>query len=80
MGLGAEAIHFLGAGPRAGEDHLQGDDAIEAFLPRLVDHTHAAAADCFEQLVIAELLAGRRQARCGPRGGAAPDRSFTLEE
>jgi hypothetical protein len=28
----------------AGQDHLQGDDALQPALPRLVDHTHATPA------------------------------------
>ena len=38
----------------AGQDHLQGDDAVQALLPCLVDDAHAAAAEFLHQLVVAE--------------------------
>ena len=37
------------------QDHLQGDDAVQADLPGLVDHAHAAAGDDLQQLVVAEV-------------------------
>ncbi len=40
-----------GAGVGAGQDHLEGDDAVEAHLPGLVDHAHAAAPQASENLV-----------------------------
>ncbi len=43
----------------AGEDHLQGHQAVELRVPRLVDDAHAAPAQLREDLVIAE----RRQTR-----------------
>jgi hypothetical protein len=39
----------------AGKDHREGDDAVEADLPRLVDHAHAAPGNLLDQLVIAEV-------------------------
>ncbi len=55
LGLGAEALHFRLGSETAGKDHLEGDDAVEADLPRLEDDAHAAAGDLFQQLVIAEV-------------------------
>jgi hypothetical protein len=49
-----------GAGLRAGEPtaqhHLQRHHAVEAFLPRLVDHSHPAAPDLFQDFVIGKAL------------------------
>ena len=45
---------------RAGQDHLEGDEALEADLPGLVDDPHAAAAEDLQDLV----------ARHGGPGGA----------
>ena len=64
LGLGAEALHIGVVGELTCEDHLQGDGAIERFLPRLVDDAHAAAADFFEQVVVAEVLDLRAGAGC----------------
>src|SRR5262249_53118987 len=52
--FGAEALHFRRGRQLAGEDHLQGDDAVEGNLPGPVDDAHAAAADLAQQLVVAE--------------------------
>ena len=46
--LGVEACQVVGAGVTAAEDHLQGDEAVEA-LPRLVDDAHAAATQFAEE-------------------------------
>ena len=43
-------------GELAGQDHLQGDDAVEADLPGPVDDAHAAAGDLLQQLVVAEVV------------------------
>lgn len=61
LGLGAEALDLGVAGEAAGENHLEGDGAVEADLPCPPHHAHAAARDFLEQLVVAEvtdLLAG----------------------
>ena len=63
LGLGLETADQLGRGQVAGQDHLYGHGAIEPFLPRLVDHAHAAPADLADQFVRAEIprqFAGRR--------------------
>ena len=54
----------------AGQDHLQGHDAVEADLPGLVDDAHAAAGDLLQQLVIAEVADGA-QRRGNPGGRLA---------
>ena len=68
LGLGAEALQVVVRRQRAGEDHFQGDDAVERSLPGLVDDAHAAAADLGQQLVIAE---GSRNRCCVPPGDEA---------
>ena len=57
--LGAKALHVVGRRQRTGQQHLEGDAAIEAFLPRPKDDAHAAAGDFFEIAVIAEVAHGR---------------------
>jgi len=66
-GLLLEPLHVLGAGEVAGEDHLDGHGPLEALLPGLVDHAHAAAPDLAEQLVRAEIAwdLDRRSLDCG---------------
>ena len=40
-----------GAGVGAGQDHLEGDEAVRADLPGLVDDAHAAAAQLAQDLI-----------------------------
>ena len=54
LALVAKALHVRFGQPAAGLDHLESHQAVGAFLPSFVDHTHAAPADFFEQLVIPE--------------------------
>ncbi len=49
--LAPEALELLRGGVRPGEDHLQGDDAVQAPLPGLVDDAHAAAAQLLQNVV-----------------------------
>ena len=42
------------AGMAAGQDHLQGDQAVQARLPGLVDDAHAAPAQLAQDFVIAD--------------------------
>ena len=51
LGLRAEAGAFLPIGVIAAEDHLEGDDAVEAGLAGLVHDAHSAAAEDAEDLV-----------------------------
>src|ERR1043166_10265089 len=61
LGLGAEAHLIGGIGVSAGEDHLERDGSIRLFLDRLVDDTHAAAAE--HSL---DAVAGHLHGRSGP--------------
>ncbi len=63
--LALEALHVQRRRQLAGQDHLQRHDAVEAHLPGLEDHAHAAAGDLLEDLVVAEVthvVAERRHA------------------
>ena len=51
LGLGEEAGCRLGAGMAAAQDHLQSARTVQADLPGLVDHAHAAAAQLAQDLV-----------------------------
>jgi hypothetical protein len=51
LGLDQKAGQLCFAGMRARENHLEGDEAVEAQVLRLVDHTHAAAAQYAQDLV-----------------------------
>src|SRR5262249_49184390 len=53
--FGLEATHVVGRRELAAENHLEGDESIEADLARLVNDAHSAACDLFLQLVIAEV-------------------------
>jgi len=82
LGLGAEALQVGRGRPRAGQQHLEGDDATQAFLPRLVDDAHAAARDLVEHLVIAEVaeLARPGRQQVAQRGGEAVEVVLVGEE
>ena len=45
LGLDPEAGEVVGAGLAAAADHLEGDQAVQARLPGLVDDPHAAFAE-----------------------------------
>ncbi len=44
LGLPSESLPFLRAGIGAGQQHLDGDRAVEALIPRPVHDAHAAMA------------------------------------
>jgi hypothetical protein len=48
LGLGLETGEFLRAGVSTGQDHLQGDEAGEFCLARLVNDTRVAPASKIE--------------------------------
>ncbi len=76
LGLGAETCQLRLAGVAAGQDHLEGDDAAQLDVPRLVDDTHATLAELAEDLVAGHLASrataaletGRRQGGKGIHG------------
>ncbi len=65
--LGAEAGQFPFAGIFAGQDHLEGHQAVELALPGLVDDAHAAAAQLLQQFVVADVTDFRAQGRAKKR-------------
>ena len=68
--LNAEPGPVCRAGVAAGEDHLQGNGAVEAPLPGAVHDAHAAPADLLQQFIVAE---GTREAvRWGSPGTGRP--------
>ena len=76
LGLVLEPAQLGVVGQDAGLDHLEGDGAVEADLPRLVDDAHAAAAQLLLDLVVAEVADGgaARQVACGPVAVGRPGR------
>jgi hypothetical protein len=59
LGLGAETLDILLAGQLACQDHLDGDNPIQAKLPRFVHDTHPAPGNFFKQFVIAKVTQPR---------------------
>ena len=53
--LRLKPLHVRRAGKSASQDHLQRDSTIETALARPIDDPHAAAANFFEQFVVAKI-------------------------
>ena len=69
--LGPEPGELVGPGVAGPEDHLEGDEAVQRLLPRLVDDAHAAATELGQDLVarrgeVDRGLAGRTVRRRRP--------------
>ncbi len=73
LGFGAKPLDFLRRGQLPRQNHLQRDAAIQADLPRLVDSSHPASADLFQQFVISQ-----RSQRPGVRGLRSTRRAVTV--
>ena len=71
LGLGQEADGRLGPGVVAGQDHLQGDEAVEPDLAGLVDDAHAAAAQLAEDLVAGDAPGGPPRSRWAGQFGVS---------
>ena len=54
FGLGVKPSHFSFAGELPGQHHFHRHNAVQAHLPRFIDHPHAAAVDLLQQFVVAE--------------------------
>ena len=63
LGLSIKTPHVRGRSQLTSQDHLESDDAVQAYLPGLVDHAHAAAGDFFQQFIIAEIANARQPIR-----------------
>src|ERR1044071_10380253 len=61
------SAHARLAGELTGKEHLDGDDAVEADLSRLVNDAHAATGDFLEEFVVAEGAHAGLRGRHGPR-------------
>ncbi len=70
LGFAEEADSLRFGGKLAGENHLEGDQAVQATVPGLVNDAHAAASDFGEDLVIADppRRGRRRRVVVGGRG------------
>ena len=51
LSLGEEAIQLMLTGVSAGQDHFQSYPAVQADLPRLVHHSHAAPPKLADDLI-----------------------------
>jgi hypothetical protein len=73
LSLGAEALQLGRGGVGAGQNHLEGDGAVEAELAGPIDHAHAAPAELVHNFVARggrpRLLESRRH-RTGRPGAA----------
>src|SRR5262249_47424697 len=77
FGLGSEALDLNLTGKLAGENHLQSDNTIEAYLAGAVNNAHSALRNFFEQLVIVETTEGLiERPNPGPTGCADPRIGF----
>jgi len=54
LGLAMEAFNSLPAGERAQQEHLHGDDPVQADLAGAVNNPHPAVGDLFQQFIVAE--------------------------
>ena len=78
LGLRLEASEFSPAGVLGRQDHLEGGEPADAAMPGLVDDAHAAAAQDFEDVVVADRRrdrqVGRRRRRFHRRQGRRAER------
>ena len=61
-------------------EQFQGDEAVQGFLPRLVNHAHAAASETFENFELRKMrgnLFGRQRRLC--RGGVIGENGFRFQ-
>ena len=74
LGLGVEAFDVVLIGELAGQDHLEGDNAVEADLPGLKDDAHAAAGDLPDNLIVAKVADALARCRLAVVVGLAASR------
>src|SRR5438874_12474206 len=64
--LGSKSRAVIGRCKTSAEDCLERDFAIEARMPRLIDHAHAAATDLLLDFILADAIAiWRIRYHCG---------------
>ena len=70
LGFAGEAAGEAGIMLALRSEDLDGDDAVEGFLPGLVNDAHASAAQAFEDLELRKAVGDflRRRRRRGPGG------------
>src|SRR5262245_50920523 len=61
--LRLEPLEMRVRGPWTQGDHLEGDDPIEACLPRAIDYTLAAPSDLLNQFIVTKLAPVNLSAR-----------------
>jgi hypothetical protein len=61
-----------------GRDHLDGDDAVEGFLPGFVNHSHAAATETLQDVELGKFACDFIQVRQGRGRHAAGSRGYAL--
>jgi hypothetical protein len=71
--FGLKPFHKGSAGERAGQHHLERDNAVQPSLSGPIDHAHPAAGNLLEQFVVAECSRPRPGVR---RRNAPPGRSI----
>jgi hypothetical protein len=54
LGFAAKTLESAAPGEFSKENHLDGDDPVEAALTGLVNQAHPAACDFFEQFIVAK--------------------------
>ena len=64
LGLDPEAGEVVGAGLAAAPDHLDGDQAVQAHLPGLVDDAHPPSTELLQELVAGDRWAARTGSAC----------------
>src|SRR5436190_909487 len=69
FGFRAETPDILRGSELAAQDHLQGNDTIEADLAGLEDNTHAAPCDLLDDLVVPEVVDRRASRSCSIQPG-----------
>ncbi len=65
LGFRVESPDLDIVGELTGKDHLERDGPVEAHLPGMEDHAHAAPGDLAQDLVVAERAAASRRSRIG---------------
>ena len=75
----AKPPHKIRAGKRAVQKHFQRDDAVQAQLPRPINHAHAAARNLFQQVVIAQPQQHPLIQNAGFRKKSQPPQTFQAQ-
>jgi hypothetical protein len=55
FGFPAKALQMRVGSPMPQANHLQGDSAVETFLPRAINHSLAATTDYLQQFIVTKV-------------------------